>query len=410
MPADTTTPSCLTQSARRSAAVAFAVLAAAGGCQPDLPSGPGISLPGLNPTATWSTDTLSLECPGAIASSLAPKTTWLVDSQVAPAAIRIRLASLPDSVACSTGAPNGASTAKPVQFIGVAASRDSGILVTAQGYSEGRSDHVVFLNGARLGDVDVLTASQSFASLAVGHRGAGWLWPEMTLASVRAAALAGLRLVEVAVRLTADSVPVVIHDSTVDRTTDGYGMVSELPASYVLSLHAAKSFGPTVANELVPSLASTVRTADSAGVGLILEIAWQDRIPPEAQARVILGVLDATPHTVPVYVSSVDTVFLNTARAQAPGQLLMLNPDHYEPWHRAFCSRVGVSAILYWPQTLGDPRVAEAVRGLALSGLRIFISTTNDLSFADALARSMPLSGILTDLPPQVFALGFAPR
>ena len=62
----------------------------------------------------------------------------------------------------------------------------------------------------------------------VAHRGASSTRPENTLASFEEAIRLGARLVEFDVRLSLDGVPVVMHDATVDRTTDGTGPVHEL--------------------------------------------------------------------------------------------------------------------------------------------------------------------------------------
>lgn len=64
--------------------------------------------------------------------------------------------------------------------------------------------------------------------LILGHRGVAGHSPENTIASFRTAIEMGLDGVEFDVRLTADQVPVVIHDATLDRTTSASGIVNEL--------------------------------------------------------------------------------------------------------------------------------------------------------------------------------------
>ncbi|GAG33384.1 unnamed protein product, partial [marine sediment metagenome] len=59
----------------------------------------------------------------------------------------------------------------------------------------------------------------------MGHRGAAALEPENTLLSIGRAIEFGVDAVEIDVRLNKDKEVVVIHDSTVDRTTDGMGPV-----------------------------------------------------------------------------------------------------------------------------------------------------------------------------------------
>jgi glycerophosphoryl diester phosphodiesterase len=72
----------------------------------------------------------------------------------------------------------------------------------------------------------------------VGHRGASARHPENTLPSFEAAIQAGADVIELDVRLTADRVPVVMHDADVSHTTDGAGFVNELTLGAVKRLRA----------------------------------------------------------------------------------------------------------------------------------------------------------------------------
>jgi glycerophosphoryl diester phosphodiesterase len=80
--------------------------------------------------------------------------------------------------------------------------------------------------------------------LVVAHRGASALEPENTLASFESALRAGADVVELDVRLTADGVPVVLHDPDVAATTDGTGYIHELTIGQVKDLDASRGRGP----------------------------------------------------------------------------------------------------------------------------------------------------------------------
>ena len=71
-----------------------------------------------------------------------------------------------------------------------------------------------------------------------GHRGAAGLEPENTLRSIRKAIDLGVDRVEIDVRVTKDGYLVVIHDETVDRTTNGHGYVKDLTFSELRRLDA----------------------------------------------------------------------------------------------------------------------------------------------------------------------------
>ena len=85
----------------------------------------------------------------------------------------------------------------------------------------------------------------------VGHRGAAGLLPENTLAGFRRAIELGVDAVECDVRLTADGTLVVIHDNTVDRTTNGSGAVEEMDLADVQALDAGGGEPPPTFEQLL---------------------------------------------------------------------------------------------------------------------------------------------------------------
>jgi len=85
-----------------------------------------------------------------------------------------------------------------------------------------------------------------------GHRGAAGLEPENTLRSIRRAIDLGVDRVEIDVRVTKDGHLVVIHDETVDRTTNGHGYVKDLTFSELRRLDAGKG-------ERIPTLEEALR-------------------------------------------------------------------------------------------------------------------------------------------------------
>jgi glycerophosphoryl diester phosphodiesterase len=96
----------------------------------------------------------------------------------------------------------------------------------------------------------------------VAHRGLSAHRPENTLAAVRAAIAVGADVVEVDVTLTVDGHVVVIHDETVDRTTNAAGPVSEYTLAELQRLDAGSWFSPEWANERIPTLAQVLDTTN----------------------------------------------------------------------------------------------------------------------------------------------------
>lgn len=80
--------------------------------------------------------------------------------------------------------------------------------------------------------------------LVFAHRGGAALWPENTLAAFHGAVELGVDLLEIDVHMSGDGVPVVIHDHTVDRTTNGHGPVAAFTHTELKQLDAAYYFSP----------------------------------------------------------------------------------------------------------------------------------------------------------------------
>jgi glycerophosphoryl diester phosphodiesterase len=129
------------------------------------------------------------------------------------------------------------------------------------------------------------------AALVVAHRGASRYAPENTLAAFRLALAQGAWAVECDVRRTRDDRLVVIHDATVDRTTDGSGLVTALPLDAIRGLDAGRWFGAEFTGERVPLLEEVL--ALIRGRALIqVEIKNEATTAKGIEARVVSTLVD----------------------------------------------------------------------------------------------------------------------
>src|SRR5262245_36319099 len=103
------------------------------------------------------------------------------------------------------------------------------------------------------------------------HRGGAALWPENSLAAFRGALALGIDLLELDVHLTSDDEVVVIHDATLERTTDGIGAVRDWPAS-ALRQRRLRGPGGVPTDERLPLLDDVLGLVAGAGAELLLEI------------------------------------------------------------------------------------------------------------------------------------------
>lgn len=109
----------------------------------------------------------------------------------------------------------------------------------------------------------------------IAHRGASGHAPENTMAAFRRAADMGARFIELDLHMTRDAHFVAIHDSTVERTTNGRGPVRELTLAQIAELDAGKWFDRTFMNERIPTLEQVLAFGREADIVLYLEIKYE---------------------------------------------------------------------------------------------------------------------------------------
>ncbi|MEQ8417872.1 MAG: glycerophosphodiester phosphodiesterase family protein [Imperialibacter sp.] len=107
----------------------------------------------------------------------------------------------------------------------------------------------------------------------VGHRGAAGHAPENTMASFRKAIELGADVIELDVHRSKDGHLVVMHDATVDRTTNGSGAISDMTYDEIRALDAGGWFGEAFKGELAPSLAEVI-VGINGEVKVLIEIKW----------------------------------------------------------------------------------------------------------------------------------------
>ncbi len=126
-----------------------------------------------------------------------------------------------------------------------------------------------------------------------GHRGAAGLAPENTLTAFRKAIELGVDALEMDLHVTRDGQVVVIHDETLDRTTDGRGSIPEFTLKELKQWDAGRKFALAFHGEQIPTLREVldlVRTSGNARLRLDLEIKFaegQEGKPEDFEERVL---------------------------------------------------------------------------------------------------------------------------
>lgn len=247
--------------------------------------------------------------------------------------------------------------------------------------------------------------------LVIGHRGFSARAPENTLPSFRQALAARADLVELDFHATADGALVVLHDGTLDRTTDAIARwggkehsVSRRRLDELAGLDAGRWFGASYAGTRIPTLAEAVETIQRGGCTLI------ERKGGSADALVSL--LRKRNWLETVVVQSFDWEFVKQARALAPQLVLgALGPP--SSWHGRrltdpekalnpeFLDAVVQtgSQLVVWNAMVDTASIREAHD----RGLRIWIYTIDDPVEAARLVRE-GVDGIITNDPEVVRA------
>jgi len=101
--------------------------------------------------------------------------------------------------------------------------------------------------------------------LIIGHRGFRARYPENTMAAFAGAVDAGADMIEFDVQLSSDGIPVVIHDRTLDRTTNGSGPVTSHTLSQLKKLDAGSWFQSRFRAQTIPTLEEGSMYTSSAG-------------------------------------------------------------------------------------------------------------------------------------------------
>lgn len=116
--------------------------------------------------------------------------------------------------------------------------------------------------------------------LIIAHRGASALAPENTMAAFRLARELGADGIELDVMLSADEELVVIHDDSLERTTNGEGKVADLTWAEMQPLDAGSKFNPAFAGEHLPTLSQVY---EEMGGSLLIDVELKNYSHPYNQ-------------------------------------------------------------------------------------------------------------------------------
>jgi glycerophosphoryl diester phosphodiesterase len=227
----------------------------------------------------------------------------------------------------------------------------------------------------------------------IAHRGAGKLAPENTLAAFRLGAAHGYRMFECDAKLSADGVVFLLHDATLERTTDGHGVAGEQPWQRLSRLDAGRWHSRAYAGEAMPTLQALGRWCRANSLMMDIEIKptpGTERATGEAVAAEAARLWDGA--AIPPLLTSFKPEALAGAQSVAPhlprGLLLDTLWEGWLAQARALDCVAVVCHYALW--------TAENVAQVRGAGLRCLSYTVNDESVAQHLI-ALGTDGIVTD-------------
>ncbi len=227
----------------------------------------------------------------------------------------------------------------------------------------------------------------------IGHRGYPVKFPENTLASFEGAMQAGCHMIELDVTLTRDRRVVVIHDDTLNRTTNGKGPVRDHSLEDIKRLDAGSWFDPRFSAERVPELTEVVKlTTGRCMLNIeIKESAFEAAYPVDAIERQVVELVKTS--------GAMDRVILSSFEKRVLQRIAVME----EPPAIAYISDHGadkgvVEMLLAMKAFSWHPRfqvlTRDQVELLHAAGLKVFPWTINTREEAEKLL-AMGVDGII---------------
>lgn len=218
--------------------------------------------------------------------------------------------------------------------------------------------------------------------------------PENTLAAFELGARSGFKAFECDVKISADGVAFLMHDSTLDRTTGESGVAEERSWAQLSQLDAGRWHGPSFEGVGIPKLADIARFCFENDSALNIEI--KPTPGHESRTGELVAVQAATlwkGQTQSLLLSSFSTLALRAAKMAAPHLPRALLLDKLTPGWLDQATELGCAGVVM-DQELIDAHSADSLHD---AGLFLLSYTVNEARLAERLLR-WGVDGLITDV------------
>ncbi|MFC1881266.1 glycerophosphodiester phosphodiesterase [Thermodesulfobacteriota bacterium] len=233
--------------------------------------------------------------------------------------------------------------------------------------------------------------------LVIAHRGYRKQYPENTLSAFEAAVETGAAMIELDVMLSRDRKPVVIHDATLERTTDGHGAVNDYTMEELKQLDAGSWFDAKYADQRLPEL-SEVLDLVNGRTRVNIEIkasAYEHHNPPDAIEKQVVALVKQKNLQDSVLISSFDIdILVQIASMEDPPAIALISKTPASKRTVEICSHLKVFS--WHPDHLiVTPRQVDKMHA---AGLKVFPYNVD--TFEDYTKMiDLKVDGVITDDP-----------
>jgi glycerophosphoryl diester phosphodiesterase len=237
-------------------------------------------------------------------------------------------------------------------------------------------------------------ASLNFNPPVIAHRGASAYAPENTLIAFAKAAQLGVKWIEFDVMQAACGEPIIFHDETLERTTNGVGDVNIFPYSYLQTLDAGSYFQSQFARERIPSLRLVLEFLQNTNLSANIELKGL----PGQEKKLIKRVLKELESYSSLYsrilFSSFSIPAIELLREYAPYFAIGLLLHEWEPKWDVLCNRLQCDSV-HVNQEIMTPLAAKKIKAMK----RVLLCyTVNDPARALELF-SWGVDAVFSDVP-----------
>jgi glycerophosphoryl diester phosphodiesterase len=228
----------------------------------------------------------------------------------------------------------------------------------------------------------------------IAHRGASGYAPENTMIAFVKAAQLGVRWVEFDVMESADGAAIIFHDETLDRTTNGRGLLDQYSYHYLHSLDAGSWFSTQFAGERIPTLKELIEFLQEANLSANLEI----KPMPGKEERLVKRILkELADSKVNILFSSFSIPALKYLRSFAPESQIGLLLHEWEPNWEALCHDLNCVSVHVNEEIMTE----ESAKKIKAMDKALVCYTVNDVARAKAL-RKMGVDAVFSDVPDRI--------